>query len=105
MQQRRMFAGGMCAGTAGKDGGMEAAGMQGIWPRGSLRAPARGKEEEEVTQPANGAEMAIGSGPCRRIYRGAWSHTSPRPARGVFASNVLLQQRRVGRLVLGSPKS
>lgn len=36
---------------AGRDGGMEAAGMQGIRPQGSLRALAQGKEGEEVAQP------------------------------------------------------
>lgn len=58
--------------------------MPGIQPRGSLCSPAWREEEKEVMQPTNAART--GGGPCWRVCRGAWSHTSPRPSRVTFVS-------------------
>jgi len=81
--------------------------MQGIQPRGSLRAPAWGKEEEEeeeeAVQPTNGAEMSTGSGPCRRVYGGAWSHASPRPSRAVVVSTCPCSSVGLAGWVWGAP--
>lgn len=75
--------------------------MQGIQPRGSLCSPAWREEEEGVLQPTNAART--GSGPCWRVYRGAWSHTSPRPSQVMFVSTCPWNSIGLASWVWGEP--